>query len=119
VCDGAKSGLLFVGRLRLSGDKLHLKISRRGVSMEPTITVPDKTKSAFEQRARERGYSDVSKYVERLTSTDLLAAKSFDEILAPIRKTFQESGASDADLEVLFEEACEVVKHSEFRREVR
>ena len=60
----------------------------------------------------------MSKYVA-VYLTDLLAAKSFDEILAPIRKTFQESGASDADLEVLFEEAREVVKHSEFRREVR
>lgn len=77
--------------------------------MELTITVADETKSALEQRARERGYSDVSKYVERLISTDLLAAKPFDEILAPIRKTFQESGMSDGELEALFEEAREEV----------
>lgn len=77
--------------------------------MELTITVADETKSALEQRARERGYSDVSKYVERLISTDLLAAKSFDEILAPIRKTFQESGMSDDELETLFEAAREEV----------
>src|SRR5947207_122052 len=64
------------------------------MNMELTIKVADETKSALEQRARERGYSDVSKYVERLISTDLLAAKSFDEILAPIRQTFQESTVS-------------------------
>jgi len=77
--------------------------------MELTITVADETKSALEQRARERGYSDVSKYVERLISTDLLAAKSFDEILAPIRQTFQESSVSDGEMEALFEEAREEV----------
>ena len=77
--------------------------------MELTITVPDETRLALEQRARERGYSDVAKYVERLISTDLLAAKSFDEILAPIRKRFQESAMSDDELETLFEEAREEV----------
>jgi hypothetical protein len=74
-----------------------------------TIIVPDKAKLALEQRARERGYSDVTKYVERLITTDLLADKSFDEILAPIRKTFQESGMAEAELETLFEEAREEV----------
>ncbi len=77
--------------------------------MELTITVADETKSALEQRARERGYSDVSKYVERLISTDLLAAKPFDEILAPIRQTFRESGVSEDEFETLFEEAREEV----------
>lgn len=77
--------------------------------MELTITVPDETKPALEQRARERGYNDVSKYVAKLISTDLLAAKPFDEILAPIRKTFQESGMSDDELTTLFEEAREEV----------
>ena len=77
--------------------------------MELTITVSDETKSALEQRAHERGYKDVSKYVERLISTDLLATKSFDDILAPIRKTFQESGMTDDELEALFEEAREEV----------
>ncbi len=77
--------------------------------MELTVTVPDETKPALEQRARERGYPDVSRYVERLISADLLAASSFDEILAPIRKTFQESGLSDDELEVLFNQTREEV----------
>lgn len=75
--------------------------------MELIITVPDETKSALEQRARERGCSNVNKYIERLITTDLLAAKSFDEILAPIRKSFQESGMSEDDLISLFEAARE------------
>jgi hypothetical protein len=77
--------------------------------MELTITVSDDAKLALEQRARERGYTDAKQYVEQLIHTDLLAAKSFDEILAPIRKTFQESGMSEDELETLFEEAREEV----------
>jgi len=77
--------------------------------MDLTIKVPDEAKTALEQRARERGCSDVSKYVERLITTDLLAAKSFDEILAPIRQGFQESQTSDEELSTLFKEAREEV----------
>jgi hypothetical protein len=77
--------------------------------MELTIKVPDEAKPALEQRARERGYSDVHQYVERLITTDLLAAKSFDELLAPIRKTFQESDLTEDELAALFEEAREEV----------
>ncbi|MEK6299801.1 MAG: hypothetical protein AABO41_03695 [Acidobacteriota bacterium] len=73
--------------------------------MELTITVTDDAKSALEERARERGCSDVNKYVERLIATDLLAGKPFDEILAPIRRTFQASGLSEGDTSTLFEEA--------------
>ena len=85
--------------------------------MELTITVSDETKLALEQRARERGCSDVSKYVEHLITTDLLAAKSFDEILAPIRHTFQESGVSEDELETLFEETREEVYLEQKARE--
>jgi hypothetical protein len=77
--------------------------------MELTITVPDEAKVALEQRARERGCSDVTTYVERLITTDLLAAKSFDEILAPIRQTFHASGMSEDEGEALFAEVREEV----------
>lgn len=77
--------------------------------MELTITVTEDSKLALEQRARERGFTDISRYVERLIETDLLAARSFDEILSPIRKRFQESGLSEAEMDVLFEEAREEV----------
>ena len=77
--------------------------------MELTINVSDETKLALEQRARARGCSDVTKYVEQLITTDLLAAKPFDEILAPVRQTFQESGMSEDELEALFKEAREEV----------
>lgn len=85
--------------------------------MELKITVPDETKLALEQRARERGCSDVNKYVERLITTDLLSAKSFDEILAPIRQSFQESGISEDELEALLEETREEVYQEQKAKE--
>jgi hypothetical protein len=89
--------------------QIQMKIHIRGISMELTITVSDDEKLALEQRVRERGFTDAKQYIERLIHTDLLAAKSFDEILAPIRKTFQESDMSEDELEKLFEEAREEV----------
>ena len=77
--------------------------------MELIITVSDEAKGALEQRAREHGCSDVAAYVERLITTDLLAAKSFDEILAPIRQTFHASGMSEDEADALFAEAREEV----------
>lgn len=77
--------------------------------MELTITIPDEAKPDLEQRARERGCSDVNEYVERLITADLLAARSFDEILAPIRRTFRESELSADEMEDFFEEAREEV----------
>ena len=85
--------------------------------MKLKITVSETETAALEQRARERGCSDVNKYVERLIAADLLAAKSFDEILAPIRRTFQESGMSEGDLDALFEEAREEVYQERKARE--
>jgi hypothetical protein len=77
--------------------------------MELVITLPEEVQLALEQRANNRGYKDVKRYVERLITADLLAAKSFDEILAPIRQTAQASKQSEAEWDALFEEAREDV----------
>lgn len=73
--------------------------------MELVITLPEEIQLALEQRANNRGYKDVKRYVERLITADLLAAKSFDEILAPTRQAFQAGKQSEAEWDVLFEEA--------------
>jgi len=55
---------------------------------------------------------------ERLITTDLLAAQSFDEILAPIRQVFQEAHISEEGLDALFEEARqEVYEERKSKRE--
>lgn len=73
--------------------------------MEVTIIVPDEAKVALEQQVHEQGCRDITTYVERLITTDLLAATSFDEILAPIRQTFHASGMTEDEAETLFAEA--------------
>lgn len=77
--------------------------------MELVITLPEEVQAALEQRARKQGYKDVKRYVERLITTDLLAAKSFDELLAPIRQAFQAGKQSEGEWDALFEEAREEV----------
>ena len=55
---------------------------------------------------------------ERLITTDLLAAQSFDEILAPIRQVFQEANISEEGLDALFEEVRqEVYEERKSKRE--
>jgi hypothetical protein len=71
--------------------------------MELTINVPDEAKSALEERARARGCDDLTKYVERLVTSDLSAAQALDEILAPIRRDFAESGMDEGQLDALIE----------------
>ncbi len=77
--------------------------------MELGITLPEEIQLALEQRANNRGYKDVKRYVERLITADLLAAKFFDEILAPIRQTFQAGKQSEAEWNALFEVVREEV----------
>lgn len=45
----------------------------------------------------------------RREKLDFLSEKSFDEILAPVRQGFQESGLTEDELTTLFEEAREEV----------
>ncbi len=77
--------------------------------MELIVTVPDEAKMALERRAQARGCYDVTAYIERLITADLLAADSFDSILAPLRETFQANGISEEDADALFLEAREEI----------
>lgn len=47
----------------------------------------------------------VQEGAQRRDRIDLLAEKSFDEILAPIRRNFEDSGMSDEELDGLFTDA--------------
>lgn len=48
-------------------------------------------------------------YVRELVARDLKSLGSFDEILAPIRKEFAESGMTEAEWDELIEQAREEV----------
>ena len=74
--------------------------------MSIQVELKPEVEAMLQKRALDRG-CDVAGYVERLIEKDVLAAQSFDEILAPIRQGFQESGMSEDELDTLFEEARE------------
>lgn len=74
--------------------------------MSIQVELKPEVEAMLQKRALDRG-CDVARYVERLIEKDVLAAQSFDEILAPIRQGFQESGMSEDELDTFFEEARE------------
>lgn len=55
--------------------------------MELVITLPEEIKLALVQRAHERGYEDVTNYVERLIRHDLFAAKTKPAMAQSPQKT--------------------------------
>lgn len=108
--------------------------------MAITINLPPETEKKLLEHVRQRG-QDVSVFVhevierameappERGTNggqaapvpssddTAVHAGMTFDEILAPIRKGFAESGMTDEELDQLFEEALQEVRRE--RRKAR
>ena len=70
--------------------------------------LPLGTKTALEEVVRSRG-KDVGDYLRDLLQADLLSERPFSEILEPIRRSFDESGMSEAELDTLFETAREQV----------
>ena len=73
-----------------------------------TIQLPVTTIQALGSIAKEQGKS-TEQYVFELLETQIIASTSFDEILAPIRQGFKESGMSEDEITAMFEEAREEV----------
>src|SRR5262245_20948750 len=65
--------------------------------------LPVGTTDALEQIGRERGKS-AEELVREMIQAEIQAASSFDEILAPIRQGFKESGLSEEEIDELFKE---------------
>ena len=80
--------------------------------MTITISLPPEVEESVKSQAAKDGVP-LEDYVESLVEEatrrrdriDVLAEKSFDEILAPFRRNVEESGLSDEDLDTLFREA--------------
>jgi len=84
--------------------------------MDLTITaIPPEKMQTLETLARSKG-KNAEEYVRELIETEILATKSFDEILTPIRQGFKESGLSEDELIALFEEAREEVYQERQKR---
>ena len=80
--------------------------------MTITISLKPEIEESVKSQANKEGKL-LADYVESLVEEasrrrdriDLLAEKSFDEILAPFRRNVEESGLSDEALDALFTEA--------------
>jgi hypothetical protein len=80
--------------------------------MTITISLPPEVEESVKSQANKDG-KPVADYVESLVEEgsrrrariDLLAEKSFAEILAPFRQSVEESGMNDEALDALFTEA--------------
>jgi hypothetical protein len=80
--------------------------------MTITISLSSEVEESVKSQASKEG-KPLADYVESLVEEgsrrrdriDLLAEKSFDEILAPFRQSVEDSGMSDEALDALFTEA--------------
>ena len=59
---------------------------------------------AVERKARRAG-TTAQEYVRALVERDLLADRSFDEILRPVRDDFRRNGVTERQLDALVERA--------------
>ena len=59
---------------------------------------------AFERKARHEGKT-TPEYLRFLIEREILASKSFDEILKPVRNAFKKGGMSEEKLDALVNEA--------------
>ena len=76
--------------------------------MDITIRIRPEVQEKLQQRAFDSG-QDVEAYAERLIEKALSGPPSIDELLAPVRKQFAESGMTEEELDALIEEAREEV----------
>lgn len=70
--------------------------------------LPLGTKTALEELVGSRGKA-VEDYLRDLVQAELRSEKPFREILEPIRRSFDESGMSEDELDALFKTAREQV----------
>ena len=91
--------------------------------MTITTSLPPEVEESVKSQAVKDGVpmddyveSLVEEATRRRSRIDLLAEKSFDEILAPFRRSVEESGISDDDLDGLFREARKEVSRTRKER---
>jgi len=72
---------------------------------------------AVEKKAKYAGKT-APEYVRSLVERDLLADKSFDEILRPVRDDFRKSGTTERQLDEIVDRARHAIPHPR-RQKVR
>jgi len=84
--------------------------------MTVTLELEPEVESRLAEKAKSKGF-DVNGYIKKLIEKDVNREQTIDEILAPFRKSVEESGMTDEELDNLFTEARkEVYKAKKERR---
>jgi hypothetical protein len=76
--------------------------------MDITITVEPDVQTKLQQKADAAG-QDIKKYVEEIVRTQVLHP-SLDEILAPVRQEFAESGMTEDELDALIKQERRILR---------
>lgn len=66
--------------------------------MTVVLELKPETEEALQKKAKAKGF-EVNVYLENLIEKDIHEGKSIDEILAPVRQEFEESGMSEDELD--------------------
>ena len=75
--------------------------------MTVVLELKPETEKALQKKAKENGF-ELNVYLEKLIEKDV-NAKSFDEILTPVQKEFEQSGMSEDELNVFLDDLREKV----------
>ena len=86
--------------------------------MSLTIELPEQLERELQDRSRSEGKS-TSEYVRDVLRKQFAPRKSLDEILAPFRQSFAESGTTEEELDALVEEAREEIWREQQEREAK
>lgn len=78
--------------------------------MTVTINISPDALRSLTERATARG-TDVEGYVQDLIQKDVSPPRRISEILAPFRHEIAASGATDSELDSLFNDALSEVRH--------
>lgn len=78
--------------------------------------LPTETFHGLANLAQNKGKS-VEEYVREMIEVEVLASRPFDEILAPIRQDFKNSGMTEDELDALVEEAREEIYQEKLKAE--
>lgn len=84
--------------------------------MTVTLELEPEVESRLAEKAKNNGF-DVNAYVKKLIEKDVNREPTIDEILAPFRKSVEESGMTDDELDALFTEARKEVYKAKKERQ--
>jgi len=71
--------------------------------MTVVLELKPEIEAALQKKARDNGF-EVNVYLEKLIEKDIDRTKTIDEILAPVRQEFEESGMTEDELDEFIEE---------------